>query len=60
MYVLLVLRLSWFQEILKGSDTCPTPEDINEWIKMYNMEYNILLIIHFLGILIDTMMNWKF
>ena len=30
----LLLRLSWFQEILKDSETIPTPEDINEWIKM--------------------------
>ena len=30
----LVLRLSWFQEILKESETGPTMEDMNEWIKM--------------------------
>jgi hypothetical protein len=30
----LLLRLSWFQEILKDSDTIPTAEDLNEWIKM--------------------------
>ena len=30
----LVLRLSWFQEILKGSETGPTMEDMDEWIKM--------------------------
>lgn len=29
--------MSWFQEILKGSEeTCPpSAEDLNEWIKMY-------------------------
>lgn len=31
----LILRLSWFQEILRGMDSVPTLEDINEWIKMY-------------------------
>ena len=27
--------MSWFQEILKGSEGFPTAEDLNEWIKMY-------------------------
>lgn len=55
--LILVLRLSWFQEILKGSETGPTMEDMEEWIKMY-YSYSYMTVIYFIvGTLIDLMMK---